>query len=272
MFSQSGERNAFLSGLSAAESAIFRSHLTPAQIRVGERLHSQGDRISDVVFPHSGLVAMTMPLRRDVGAGAVLSGRDGIIGGLDAAAAAPATCDADVYIGGEASRMSAIAYRDVLDQNPSVRRRAARFSSAMMAQAQQTALCHAAHAVEARICRLLLEVQDRSGNSAIPLTQGTVAQMLGIRRTTVTLVAGRLEAAGVLRCHRGYMQIITQAELERRSCECYTSVRSYLAQLFAGESADEPAKALGESSGGSGYPDRERRRAAVGSERAGDEF
>ncbi|MGB6536445.1 MAG: Crp/Fnr family transcriptional regulator [Xanthobacteraceae bacterium] len=213
----------------------------PFELRVGERLHSQGDCVDDVIFPHSGLVTLTMPFRGISGAGVILVGRDGIVGGF-AAAAVPATCDAEVRIGGQAARIAATAYRDILDQNLSIRRYAARFDSAMMAQAQQTALCHAAHSVEERICRWLLEVQHRSGSSAVPLTQNTLAQMLGVRRTTVTLVAGRLEAAGVIKCHRGYVQIMDQAELERHSCECYSRVRTYLAQLFAARIEPAPSE------------------------------
>jgi CRP-like cAMP-binding protein len=135
---------------------------------------------------------------------------------------------------GEGSRMSAASFRNLLDQSPTIRRHAARFDSTMLAQAQQTALCNAVHPVEARICRWLLEVQDRTGSSKIPLTQGALAQMLGVRRTTVTLIAGRLEEAGVIHGHRGYLDIINRKELERHSCECYGQIRSHIAKLFAG--------------------------------------
>jgi CRP-like cAMP-binding protein len=240
--SDSRESNAFLSELSPPEAAILRSHLAPLALRLGDHLYSQGDDVDEVVFPHSGLVAMTLPFRGESGAGVVLVGRDGIVGGLSAAGATPATCDAHVCIAGQATRMAAKTYCSILDQNLSIRRRAARFENAMVAQAQQTAMCHAAHPVEERICRWLLEVQDRSGDSAVPLTQNTLAQMLGVRRTTVTLVAGRLEAAGVLKCHRGHVQILDRAELERRSCECYARVKSYRAHLFAAGAETAPSE------------------------------
>ena len=101
-----------------------------------------------------------------------------------------------------------------------------------VARAQQTALCNAVHPVESRVCRWLLEVQDRCG-SKIPLTQSTIAQMLGVRRTTVTLIAGRLEGAGIIDGRRGYLDIINREELERHSCECYRQVRSYVTGLLA---------------------------------------
>lgn len=229
---QPSDQNLFLSVLPAPESALLQSHLTACELRVGDCLHYIGEPIDDVIFPHSGLVALTIPQRDDAGPGVILIGRDGIVGGFAATASAPATCDAEVHIPGQASRMPASVFRDLLDQYPIIRRIAARFDTAMMAQAQQTVLCNAAHAVEARICRWLLEIQDRCGSSKVPLTQSTLAHMLGVRRTTVTLVAGRLEARGVLNCRRGYMQITSHSELERRSCGCYSHVRSYMAQLF----------------------------------------
>ncbi len=129
--------------------------------------------------------------------------------------------------------MHTSAFRHALEQNASLRSLAAKFDSAMLAHAQQTALCNAAHPVEARICRSLLEVQDRCGASTIPFTQAMLGQLLSVRRTTVTLVAGRLEAAGVLQCRRGYMQIIDREELERHACECYGHLKRYMAKLFA---------------------------------------
>jgi CRP-like cAMP-binding protein len=231
MLTQSYERNAFLSQLAAPDFGLLRSHLTPFDLRVGHYVHYRGDQVDDVIFPLSGLVAMTVPARENGGAAAVVVGREGLIGGLAAAASAPATCDAEIHIGGQGLRMSASAFRHVLDQSQSVRRLAARFDSATMAQAEQTALCHAAHSVEARICRWLLEVQQRSDSSKVPLTQATLAQMLGVRRTTVTLVAGRLEAAGIIKCHRGYIQIVSQEQLERASCECHAHVKACLARL-----------------------------------------
>lgn len=234
---QAHDRNSFLSELSPSELALLRSHLTSFDLRVGDRLHEMGTKVDHVVFPHSGLVAMTMSLRDGTGAGLALVGRDGVVGGFAAAASAPAICDAVVRIAGQASRMSTSAFRYVLDQSHAMRCVAARFDSAMMAQSQQTAVCNAAHSVEARICRLLLEVHDRGDTDRIPLTQSSLAQTLGVRRTTVTLVVGRLEIAGALTCRRGYVQITSREELEQHSCECYRYVKRYVARLFprAGE-------------------------------------
>jgi len=233
MLTQPSDRNAFLAGLSAADYELLRPHLTSFALIAGERLHEVGAGVDQVVFPHSGLVAMTMPLRNGGGGGAVLLGRDAVLGGLEAAAAVPAMSDAEVYIGGRAARMSASAFRYMLDQSSIVRRVAARHSAALMVQAHQTALCNAAHPVEARISRWLLEILDRGSGFDVPLTQSTLAQMLGVQRTTVNLAAGHLESDGVIKCRRGYMQIVRREQLERHACECYRNVKAYTSHLFA---------------------------------------
>lgn len=233
MLASANEKNAFLSELSAAEYTALRGHLAPLELRVGNCLHYLGETVEEVVFPHSGLVAMSMPLRDNPGAAAALIGRDGMVGALAAMAGAPAASDAIVHIAGHASRVSASAFRQILDESPLLRRRMARYSHALVAQSQQNALCHAVHPVEARICRWLLTIQARCAGDKVPLTQSTLAQMLGVRRTTVTLIAGRLEALGVIRCHRGYMQIVNQDELEHRSCECHAMLNGYVSKPLA---------------------------------------
>jgi len=101
------DRNAFLAELSATEYELFRPHLTGFSLTAGDRLNELGVTIEQVVLPHSGLVALTMPLLNGGSGGAILLGRDGIVGAFGAAAAAPAMCDAEVYIPGSAAHMSA---------------------------------------------------------------------------------------------------------------------------------------------------------------------
>ena len=247
MSTQSSERNAFLAELSASDYELFRPHLTGLNLSVGERLQEFGGSIEHVVFPHDGLVAMTIPLRDGGGGGAILAGRDGIVGAFGAAAAAPAVCDAEVYIAGRAARMSASAFRYALDESPVLRRLTARYAAALMMQSHQTSLCNAAHPVEARIARWLLEVLDRSGAVDVPLTQNTLAQMLGVQRTTVNLAAGRLQTTGIINCRRGYMQIVRREQLERQACECYRSLKGYVSRLHAlpAGSAAAPVEPLG---------------------------
>ncbi len=95
--------------------------------------------------------------------------------------------------------------------------------------------------MEDSIARCLLEVQDRCGGSEIRLTQNTLAQMLGVQRTTINLAAGHLETAGIVKCGRGHMQIINREQLERHACECYRNVKVYVSSMFATSAARQIA-------------------------------
>jgi CRP-like cAMP-binding protein len=230
--------NRFLSELSATELAALQPHLVDCDITAGDCLHHIGDAIESVVFPHSGVICMTLPWRNTAGAVVAWVGREGILGGLLATASMPSNCNAEVRIGGHASLISATDFRHALDLHPGIGRLAARYDAAMMVQAQQNAACNATHKVEGRIARYLLELYDRSGDNNIPLKHDTLAQMLAIRRTTVTLVAQNLEKGGALIRGRGNMQIVNRDELERHSCECYGRVKSYLEKTSSNSSSD----------------------------------
>ena len=244
MVSQSPDRNSFLAALPAAVYGLFRPYLTTMKLTTGERLQGLGSTVEQVVFPHDGLIALTMPLRNGAGGGAVLLGRKGILGVIEAAADAPAMCDAEVLIAGGAAQMSASSFRLILDQSPAIRRLAARYTVALMVQAHQTALCNAAHPLEARTARLLLEVQDRWGEPDVPLTQTTLSRMLAVQRTTLNQAVGDLEAAGSIECHRGSIAIVRRDLLERHACDCYRSLKSYISTLFAVPVAAVPASQI----------------------------
>ncbi len=231
-------KNRFLSELSATELAALQPHLVDCDITAGDCLHHIGDAIESIIFPHSGVVCMTLPLRNRAGAVVAWVGREGIVGGLLATASMPSSCNAEVRISGHASLISATAFRYALDHHPGIARLAARNDAAMIVQVQQNAACNAAHKVEGRIARYLLELYDRSGDTKIPLKQDTLAQMLAIRRTTVTLVAQNFEKDGVLIRGRGYLQVVSRDKLQRRSCECYRRVKDYLEKASTSSSSD----------------------------------
>ena len=227
----SQNENLFLAALALAEFESLQPHLRPYDLTVGKALHYCGDHVDQVIFPHSGLVVRTMRSQGATGTAVLTIGRDGIVGGFEASASVPALCDAKVHVAGKAWRMPASAFRDALDQNPGIREIAACFSNALLAQAQQTALCNAVHQVGARVCRWLLEIHDRSGSNKIPLAHNTLAEMLGVRRTTVTLVVGDLKKAGAVDCGRGFLRIQNRDILDRNSCQCYRQLKNHLRKM-----------------------------------------
>ena len=96
----------------------------------------------------------------------------------------------------------------------------------LFAQAQQSAACNATHVIESRLCRWLLRAADLHGSDELPLTQEYIAQMLGVRRTSVTLVARTLQEAGMISYRRGHIKLLDIPALQQSACECYSSVKS----------------------------------------------
>ena len=90
----------------------------------------------------------------------------------------------------------------------------------LLAQAQQSAGCNASHIVEARMCRWLLRIRDLTGSDEIQLTQEFLAQMLGVRRTAVSVVAGTLQKAGFITYSRGRIHLLDVPQIEAGACEC----------------------------------------------------
>jgi CRP-like cAMP-binding protein len=100
-----------------------------------------------------------------------------------------------------------------------------RYQGTLSAQGQRMAACNALHSVEERLARWLLQMSDRIEGAEIPVTQDTLAHLLGVRRTTVTLVAHNLQVKGVIRYRRGHVAIASRAELLALSCECYDACK-----------------------------------------------
>jgi CRP-like cAMP-binding protein len=116
-------------------------------------------------------------------------------------------------------------WREPRRSSPLLRNVILHYKETLLAQVQQTAGCNALHKTEARLARWLLQTRDRVDSDRIPLTQEFLSEMLGVRRTTVTMVAGVLQEAGLIRYRRGYVEIIDRRGLEQAACECYGIIR-----------------------------------------------
>jgi CRP-like cAMP-binding protein len=98
-------------------------------------------------------------------------------------------------------------------------------------QVSQSAICNHAHEIEERLARWLLTTADTVGNDQFDLTHEFLSQMLGARRSSVTLAAGTLANAGVIEYHRGRILILKRAALEDLACECYRTLKRELATV-----------------------------------------
>src|SRR5262249_44778159 len=152
-------------------------------------------------------------------------GYEGAVGAFAGFGMRRAHTRAVVQVRGSASRIAASRFRKVAEESEAVCRIVVRYGEMLLIQVQQTAACNALHPVEARLSRWLLQARDRLESNTIKLTHEFLSQMLGVRRTTVTVVANMLQQAGLIRYHRGHIEIVDRRGLEARACECYEAIR-----------------------------------------------
>jgi CRP-like cAMP-binding protein len=107
-----------------------------------------------------------------------------------------------------------------------------RYAQTLFAQTAQTAMCNRFHTVDQQLCRWLLFSFDRLGSDEMKMTQELIANMLGVRREGVTVAAGRLQKANVIRYSRGHIRVIDRLRLEKNSCECYDAVKRQTERLL----------------------------------------
>jgi hypothetical protein len=158
-------------------------------------------------------------------------GREGGVGLASGIGSQAALNRVIVQLPGRATQVPAVRWAALAQQSQAVRDLIVCYNDVQLAQVQQSVACNALHDVEARLCRWLLEARYRVGSDTLPLTQEFLAEMLNVRRTTVTFVASMLQSAGFVHYRRGVLHIRDVAALEDAACDCYRIVRG-LADRF----------------------------------------
>jgi CRP-like cAMP-binding protein len=183
--------NAILASLSASDVAALRLHLKATHLQQKTVLYDVGDTIKAVYFPTTAVVSLVVSLATGEMTEAAMVGRDGAIGAASALDGKIATSLAITQLGGDAMVCDPTAFRGAALQSESLIATVMRHERTLFAQAQQSTACMAHHEVDARLCRWLLRARDLSGSDHLPF-QEFLAEMLGVRRTSVTTVARTL--------------------------------------------------------------------------------
>lgn len=229
----SQSENRILNSLPQNIFAALEPHLKTARLSFGEVVAETDQHVSHVYFPHKCVVSLVVELRVGDLIETAMTGRDGVANATSVLDDQVALHKAVVQVAGDASVISSDALRHLANDFEPLRSVIIRHEQVLLAQAQQSAACNASHTVESRMCRWLLRVRDLTQSNDIKLTQEFLARMLGVRRTTVTLVAGPLQRAGLIRQWRGSIEIVDGEAMENAACECYARVRSLYERLFA---------------------------------------
>ena len=229
--SSQGKRNRLLASLPPADLSVLKPHLKEVDLQQGAILQEQAERVDYVHFPHEGIVSLMAVMKQGEAIQTATIGREGAIGLLTGLGPRRSHTRAVVQVAGKASRVAAIPFRKLAAENQSIRDLIARYGEVLLIQVNQTAACNALHDVEERLSRWLLQARDRVDDNKIRFTHEFLSQILGVRRPTVTVVAKMLQEAGLIRYHRGQIEIINRQGLEARACECYAMMRKEIANV-----------------------------------------
>jgi len=227
-----GSSNYLLQALPAAEFEALRPHLEPAELAKETVLVEAGSRLTHVYLPHSGAISMMVRLSVGQAVAMALVGRDSVVGAATALDGGISLTDAVVLLPGDALILDVADFRAAAERSVAFRTALARHEQALFAQAQQSAACNASHSVEARLSRWLLHACDLCGGEKLPLTQELLAQMIGVQRNAVSIVAHALRKDGIIRYGRGHIEVTNLEGLRGTSCECYQAVKAQHQRLL----------------------------------------
>ncbi len=222
--------NEILLGLSRKECDTLFPKLEFVRLMTHHVLHEPGDTLKSAYFCNTGLISIlsVFPDGKSVEVG--LIGKEGLVGVPLVAGFRTAPTRAVAQIEATAYRVDGETLMELLHQCPNLERQLQQFSQILAMQVTQIAACNRLHEVDERLARWLLMSADRVGSNSIPLTQDFLAQMLGTRRSSVTVAAGILQKAGLITHSRGYVKIINRQKLEEAACECYGLMQQQIRQ------------------------------------------
>jgi CRP-like cAMP-binding protein len=199
-------------------------NLVAVSLPQGLVLNEAGDEVDQIYFPHNGMLSLLAVLRDGKAIETATVGREGVVGAMAGLGLHKSLVRVVVQMPMSGSKIAASHFRTVAAGSDPVRSLCIRYNEVLLSQARVTAACNALHSIEARFCRWLLQSADRAASDTVNLTQEFLAEMLGVRRTSVTEVATKVQNAGAITYSRGVIKILDRPALLRMSCECYETL------------------------------------------------
>jgi CRP-like cAMP-binding protein len=222
---QSPLHNQLLAILPREEYQRLLPDLQHLDFSLGEVLYESSERLDYVYFPTNAVVSLLYTMANGATAEMGLVGSDGVVGIALFLGGETTPNRAVVQVAGHAFKMKAKVLQEEFARGGPFQLALLRYTQALITQISQTAVCNRLHSVEQRLCRWLLLSQDRVRSDELRMTQEFISNMLGGRRESVTVAAGRLQDAGLIRYARGNIKILDRPGLESIVCECYSIVK-----------------------------------------------
>ncbi len=229
----SPNQNHLLAALPTAEFERLAPHLELVPMLLGETLYEPGEQLQHVYFPTTAIVSMLYVLESGSSAEVAGVGNEGVLGISLFMGGDTTPSSAVVQTGGHGYRLQALLLKEEFNRAGLMQRLLLRYTQALLTQMSQTAACNRHHSVEQQLCRWLLLTLDRLPSNELVMTQELVASALGVRRESITEVAGKLQRGGFVRYRRGHITVLERSGLEAGACECYAVVKKEFARLLS---------------------------------------
>lgn len=224
-------RNRLLACLKSEDFSLLSRYLREVPIEQGSILEDRGERVDAVHFPQTGMVSLIVEMPEDGSIEVGTVGREGGLGLTVGLGSRIASVTALVQVSGTSLCVSATRFRAIAAQSQQIRDMSIRYAELQTGQIQQTAACNALHDVPSRLSRWLLQTSDKIEDNTIPFTREFLGKMLGVQRGTISVVAAKFETEGLIRTHRGQIELLDKKRLKKQACSCYEFIGQHIDRL-----------------------------------------
>jgi CRP-like cAMP-binding protein len=235
----SPQQNHLLAALAPRDFAPLAEHLELVSLPLGEVLYEPDGQLQHAYFPTTAIVSLHYVSASGASAEIAGVGNEGVVGISLFMGGDTTPSSAAVQTAGHAYRLPRRLLREEFDRAGPILSLLLRYTQALITQMTQTAVCNRHHSVDQQLCRWLLMTLDRIPSGQLTMTQELVANTLGVRREGITVAAGKLQEAGLIRYRRGHIAVLERAGLELRSCECYKVVKNEFDRLMVNVQSDK---------------------------------
>lgn len=224
-----------LGALDEKDRQLLKPYLRQVNFREGTILYEPGDDVQFAYFPrHETLVSFLVVMPEGEVVEAALVGREGAVGGIVSHGHLPAFARCCVTRGGDFFRLPSSVLEDLKAQSPAIERLFARYADCLLAQIFQSVACNARHTIEQRTARWLITAMSRTAGNRIKLTQAQLGAFLGVGRSYVARVLGRMREEGIIETQRGGLVVRDPVQLQASACECAKTVQDHFDHVLRG--------------------------------------
>jgi CRP-like cAMP-binding protein len=226
-------QNRLLSALPAEEIDFLKPHLEAVSLAAGDIVYQAGDRVDHVYFPAQGMVSLLSVTEEGQTVEVGFTGVEGLVGLPSLLGRNEMPYQALVQVPVTGFRVETKTIRSLFQRCGTFHDIALRYTYVIFKQISQTCVCNHFHTIEARLCRWLTVMHERSQNGHLSLTQEFLANMLGVQRTSIGMIANTMQAAGIIRYRRGKIEIVDNERLKQSACECFFIIKNEFEEFRA---------------------------------------